>query len=311
MIALMFPGQGSQAVGMGRDLYEAHESARFTYEAASTVLGYDMAELSFEGPADKLSQTEFTQPALLTHSVATLRVLQERDFAFDLAFGHSLGEYSALVATDALGFDDALRLVKRRGEAMTAAAARQPGSMAAVLGLDADMVEELCEGIADVWPANFNSPGQVVVSGSEAGVEALGAAALAAGAKRCLKLQRQRRLPFAARGGGGRRPASAARADGLRRAHAAVLLGLHGRLRGRGLRPAAAAPGRLAGAFRAVGPATDRRGIQCISRGGSGRRPGRPRQAHRTRGGGAGAGDPESLERVVAGWPQIEGGGTQ
>jgi [acyl-carrier-protein] S-malonyltransferase len=173
---------------MGRDLYDAHEAARFTYEAASTVLGYDMAELSFEGPAEKLAQTEYTQPALLTHSIATLRVLQESDFGFDLALGHSLGEYSALVATDALGFDDALRLVKRRGEAMTAAARRRPGAMAAVLGLDAEAVEALCETVPDVWPANFNSPGQVVVSGSEAGVEALVAAATAAGAKRCLKL---------------------------------------------------------------------------------------------------------------------------
>ncbi len=184
----MFPGQGSQTVGMGSDLYEEHEAARFTFDAAGQVLGFDIAELCFEGPADKLAQTEFTQPALLTHSIATLRVLQENDFTFDIAFGHSLGEYCALVATDALGFDDALRLVRRRGQAMTAAAARNPGAMVAVLGLDGEAVEALCDAIDGVWPANFNSPGQVVCSGTVAGVAALEVAAAAAGAKRCVRL---------------------------------------------------------------------------------------------------------------------------
>lgn len=188
VIALMFPGQGSQAVGMGGDLCDAHDTARLTFDQASAVLGYDLGALCSEGPAERLAQTECAQPALLTHSIATLRVLLENGVAFGVAFGHSLGEYSALVATGALAFDDALRLVKRRGEAMAAVARRNPGTMAAVLGLDADTVEELCEAIADVWPANFNSPGQVVISGSEAGVAALIASATAAGATRCPRL---------------------------------------------------------------------------------------------------------------------------
>ena len=135
----MFPGQGSQAVGMGRDaLRGSRGGALHLTKPPHGARATTSPDCASRGRPSKLAQTEFTQPALLTHSVATLRVLQERDFAFDLAFGHSLGEYSALVATDALGFDDALRLVKRRGEAMTAAAARRPGAMAAVLGLDAD-----------------------------------------------------------------------------------------------------------------------------------------------------------------------------
>lgn len=188
MIALMFPGQGSQAVGMGRDLFETYEAAHSTFDAASSVLGYDVAGLCFDGPADRLSQTEFTQPALLTHSVAALRVLQEHQFRFDVAFGHSLGEYSALVATGALGFDDALRLVQTRARAMTAAARTNPGAMLAVLGLEADIVDGLCQGIDGVWPANYNSPGQVVCSGTEAAVTALEAAAAASGARRCVRL---------------------------------------------------------------------------------------------------------------------------
>ena len=189
MIALMFPGQGSQAVGMGRELYETHEVARFTFDAAATVLGFDVAGLCFEGPAERLAQTEYTQPALLTHSVAALRVLQENDLAFGVAFGHSLGEYSALVATDALGFDDALRLVRRRGQAMTAAAAQRPGAMLAVLGLDSAAAEALCDEVEGVWLANYNCPGQVVASGTPEGVAALAEKALAAGARRCVRLE--------------------------------------------------------------------------------------------------------------------------
>ncbi|MGZ4199973.1 MAG: ACP S-malonyltransferase, partial [Thermoleophilia bacterium] len=137
---------------------------------------------------EQLARTEITQPALLAHSVAALRVLREGGLDFDVALGHSLGEYSALVATGALTFSDALALVKARGEAMAAAAVRHPGGMVAVLGLDAGVVEELCAGLEAVWPANFNCPGQVVVSCAERSVAAVEEAAQAAGARRVVRL---------------------------------------------------------------------------------------------------------------------------
>ena len=188
MKALVFPGQGSQAVGMGRDLFEAHQIVRNMYEEASAVLGYDIAALSFEGPADRLSQTDVTQPALLVNSVAVFRLLAERGLRFDVALGHSLGEYSALVATGALPFGEAVKIVRLRGDAMLAAARTHPGGMAAVLGLDDVRVEEICAGLADAWPANYNSPGQLVVSGSRAGLERLREQALAAGARKVVPL---------------------------------------------------------------------------------------------------------------------------
>jgi [acyl-carrier-protein] S-malonyltransferase len=188
MKALMFPGQGSQAVGMGRDLFEAHEIVRTTYDDASAALGYDIAALSFEGPAERLGQTDVTQPALLVNSVAVFRLLAERGLRFDVALGHSLGEYSALVATGALPFHEAVEIVRRRGEAMLAAARTHPGGMAAVIGLDDARVEEICAGLADAWPANYNSPGQLVVSGSRAGLERLQEQALAAGARKVVPL---------------------------------------------------------------------------------------------------------------------------
>ena len=188
MRALIFPGQGSQAVGMGRDLFDVHQVVRKTYEEASAALGYDIAALSFEGPVERLGQTDVTQPALLVNSVAVFRLLAERGLRFDVAVGHSLGEYSALVATGALPFGEAVEIVRRRGEGMLAAARAHPSGMAAVIGLDDVRVEEICAGLADAWPANYNSPGQLVVSGSRAGLERLQEQALAAGARKVVPL---------------------------------------------------------------------------------------------------------------------------
>jgi [acyl-carrier-protein] S-malonyltransferase len=188
MKALLFPGQGSQAVGMGQDLYATHEGVREAYAEANVVLGYDIAELSFNGPATDLAQTNVTQPALLVNSIAVLRVLAELGVRYDCVIGHSLGEYSALVACGAVPFTQAVGLVRRRGEAMQAAARKNPGAMAAVLGLDDQVVEEICADIKDVWPANFNSPGQVVVSGSLRGLDRLTQKAARAGAKKILRL---------------------------------------------------------------------------------------------------------------------------
>ena len=187
-LVIMFPGQGSQAVGMGCDLIVAHAAMRETYAEASGVLGYDLEYLCAEGPVDQLSRTDFTQPALLAASVGMFRVLRAEGLRFDVAIGHSLGEFSALVATGAVGFIDALRIVRRRGEEMLRAADANPGGMVAIIGLDDAAVEALCAEQDGVWPANFNSPGQVVVSGHQAALENLAEKATAAGAKRVIPL---------------------------------------------------------------------------------------------------------------------------
>ncbi len=187
-LVLMFPGQGSQAVGMGCDLAAADPLMRQTFADASEALGYDVEGMCATGPAETLGRTDFTQPALLAVSVGIWRILRREGLSFDAALGHSLGDYSALVATGAFDLGTALRVVRRRGEAMLAAAERAPGGMAAVLGLADDVVDELCAGIEGVWPANYNAPGQVVVSGTASGVQALAAAAAAAGAKKVIPL---------------------------------------------------------------------------------------------------------------------------
>lgn len=169
--ALLFPGQASQYVGMGKDLYENVDRARELFDAANDIMGSDLKTICFEGPAEDLKQTRYTQPAIFVHSVIIAELLGVTAAA---AAGHSLGEYSALVAAGALSFEDGLRLVKKRGELMQEAGTRSPGTMAAVIGAEADVVEAACAEAADagiVQPANFNSPGQIVISGSVEGVD--------------------------------------------------------------------------------------------------------------------------------------------
>lgn len=156
---------------MGRALAAEHPVARRTFERANDILGYDIARLCFEGPREQLALTEHCQPAVLTTSVAALRVAREMGLCGDLTMGHSLGEYAALVASGSFGFDETLRVVRERGVAATEVARQTPGSMAAVLGASDGEVEEICAEAGDVWPANYNCPGQVVASGRVGAIE--------------------------------------------------------------------------------------------------------------------------------------------
>jgi [acyl-carrier-protein] S-malonyltransferase len=187
-VAFLFPGQGSQEVGMGRAMAEGVPAAREVYERASAELGFDLAEVCFSGPLERLTATDVAQPALVATSLACLAAAHEGVARADVVAGHSVGEYAALAAAEVIGVEDAVRLVRERGIGMAEAGRREPGTMAAVIGLDDERVEELCAGIDGVWPANYNCPGQLVVSGTPAGVEALCAAAKEAGARRALPL---------------------------------------------------------------------------------------------------------------------------
>ncbi len=187
-VAFLFPGQGSQEVGMGAAFAAVSPAARAAFDSASAAVGFDIAELCFEGPVERLSATEMTQPALTATSIACLAAVTEAGFAADFVIGHSVGEYAALVAAQALSADDAMVLVRERGLATAEAARETPGAMAAVIGLPDEKIEELCAAIEGVWPANYNCPGQLVVSGTEAGVLALIEAAQEAGARRALRL---------------------------------------------------------------------------------------------------------------------------
>jgi len=190
--AIVFPGQGSQSVGMLSDLYDAHEIIRETFNEANQALGFDLWDMVKNGPADDLNQTHNTQPAMLTSGLAVWRLMQHANISQPRALaGHSLGEYTALVAAGAMDFADAVSLVALRGKLMQEAVPAGEGAMAAILGLDDDVVRSLCNDAAQgmvVEAVNFNSPGQVVIAGNTAAVERAMAAAKQAGAKRALAL---------------------------------------------------------------------------------------------------------------------------
>jgi [acyl-carrier-protein] S-malonyltransferase len=189
MKAYVFPGQGAQFVGMGKDLYEQSDLAREYFEKANDILGFRITDLMFEGTPEDLKQTKVTQPAIFLHSVIAAKVLGA-DFQPEMVAGHSLGEFSALVAAGALSFEDGLVLVYKRAMAMQKACEVQESTMAAVLGLSDEAVEEVCDSITNeiVVPANYNCPGQLVISGSVEGIDLACEALKAKGAKRALKL---------------------------------------------------------------------------------------------------------------------------
>ncbi len=189
MKAYVFPGQGAQFVGMGKELYDQSPMAREMFERANEILGFRITDLMFAGTDEDLRQTKVTQPAIFLHSVILAATLGDR-FQPEMVAGHSLGEFSALVAARALSFDDGLRLVSARALAMQKACEREPSTMAAILGLDDGKVEEICDSIGEVVvPANYNSPGQLVISGSLRGIELACEQLKAAGARRALPLK--------------------------------------------------------------------------------------------------------------------------
>ena len=186
--AYVFPGQGAQFIGMGKDLYETNPQARELFDEANRILGFDIVRIMFEGTEEELKQTRVTQPAVFIHSVLSAKALGE-EFKPDMVAGHSLGEFSALTAAGALSFEDGLKLVHKRALAMQKACEERPSTMAAILGLADEKVEEICAGVEGVVvAANYNCPGQIVISGEVEAVDAACEQLKAAGAKRALRL---------------------------------------------------------------------------------------------------------------------------
>lgn len=189
MNAFVFPGQGAQYVGMGKDLYEGSTMARDMFNKANSILKFKITDVMFDGTEEELRQTNVTQPAIFLHSVILAKVMSE-DFKPDMVAGHSLGEFSALVANGTIAFEDGLKLVAKRADAMQKACELEPGTMAAIIGLDDNVVESICNSIKDiVIPANYNSPGQLVISGSVEGINKAIEKCNDAGAKRALLLK--------------------------------------------------------------------------------------------------------------------------
>jgi [acyl-carrier-protein] S-malonyltransferase len=188
-VAFCFPGQGSVEAGMGRDIAEAVREARDVYDRGSEASGLDLAQLCFHGEAHQLLDTAVQQPALVATSLAVLAALRARGYEPDYVVGHSVGEFAALAAAGAMTDEEAIALVRERGIAMAEAAALHPGSMAAILGLEDEVVETLCRKILGVWPANYNCPGQIVVSGENPAVDECCERAQEAGARRAVKLK--------------------------------------------------------------------------------------------------------------------------